>query len=70
MRHLLLLLLLGPLSGCLIIEDEIFFVDGGCPAPGASAPPIISTAEPPRAGAVPIVQTGAVMPVQTGEPPR
>lgn len=68
MRHFLLLLLLGSLTGCLVIDDGmVYFDDGGpCPSYGAGAPPSYSTAEPPRG----VVQAGTAPPMQTREPPR
>jgi hypothetical protein len=61
MRYLLVLLVLGPLSGCLALEDFGFFDEAPMcsgPAPSGPAP----TAEPP------LLSRSA--PAQTGEPPR
>lgn len=68
MRYLLLLLLLGPLTGCFVIDDGmVYFDDGGpCQAHGVAAPSFYSTAEPPGA----VVPAGGALPAQTREPPR
>ncbi len=61
MRYLLILVLLGSLSGCLLFEDPMFY-DDCAPTRTVEPPRIVTTtpiAEPPRA-----------VPVQTGEPPR